>query len=132
MPVSLAGVNEHDRAVIRSHTKEYESTSDRLKKAELVLELADSLQGYSIKRRLIQVNIRSLRGMTSGMSQSRLEKRNLLLAKSYYANAQVLFTSGTGDLGRESLFNTKQIADKHPDQSLRLNVNSAISNLYHQ
>lgn len=131
-PVNLSGANEHDRAVIKLFSKEYNATKDKLKKARLILNCADSLEGYTIRRRLIQVNIRSLRGMTSGMNQARLEKRNLLLALSYLTNADILLETGTGDLGRESLFEAKQIADKHPDYKLQLDVNSMLGNLFHQ
>ncbi|GAB5417219.1 MAG: hypothetical protein Crog4KO_20850 [Crocinitomicaceae bacterium] len=130
--INMSGANDHDRALIKSSASEYENTSDVLKRAQIILDLSDSIQGYTIKRRLLQVNVQELRRLISGMNPERLNKRNALLARSYLGNAEILLSTGTGDLGREYLFDAKQIADSHPDDQLKLEVNAAISTLYHR
>ncbi len=132
IPINKAGASEHDLSLLKSRGEAYDNTKDVLKKAEIVLFLSDSIQGYTIQRRLLQVNIRELRRMTSGMSKKRLNKRNELLARTYLKSANILMNTGTGDLGQEYLFSAKQIADDHPNDRLKLDVNAAISVLYHR
>lgn len=132
LSINMSGANEHDRALIKEQSRAYRNSSDVLAKAQIVLALTDSIQGYTIKRRLLQVNVRELRRMTSGMNQARLEKRNKLLALTYLANAQVLLNTGTGDLGQEYLFDARQISDNHPDDRLKLEVSGMLSMLYHR
>ena len=131
-PINMSGANDHDVAVISEGMHAYNATPDVLEKAQIVLDISNAIEGYTVKRRLLQVNIKSLHRMTTGMNKSRLSRRNELLARTYLESADILMNTGSGDLGRDYLFDAKRIADSHSSDRLKLDVNSAISVLYHR